>query len=166
LSAPPEAACRTSTATSGSGGCGSSRPQTDEVDDLAFAVVARDRRIERVALEVELVGKERGDDTGVTESAPVGVDDRLRSRLGGQRAVAEQGVEEAALLRLVGGEAVALLGVEDLGRQLLGGEERLPQERHVLAALPIGERGRFVHGCPHGIGDVQRAAGRRAAGAC
>jgi len=64
--------------------------------------VARDRRVEGVAPQVELAGEKGVDDPGVTEAPPVGVDDGVGRGLGGERAVAEERVEEPALLGAAG----------------------------------------------------------------
>ena len=121
-----------------------------EVDDLALAVAARYRGVERVALEIELIGEERVDDAGGVQTAPVRVHDRLGGGLRRQRPVAEQLEEEPGLLVWVGRrEALALVRAEHVRRLSLRGGEGLGEKGDVLAALPIGERGRFVHGCSH-----------------
>ena len=69
----------------------------------------RDTGGSAIAREIELAGKACRRRRPL-QAAPVGVDDRVRRRLGGQRAVAEELVEEARLLGRLGRELLAGLG--------------------------------------------------------
>ncbi len=118
-------------------------------------------------LRSKVVVEQGVDDAGRLQAAPVGVDDRLRGRLRGQGAVAEQPEEQPGLLGRLGVKALAFVGVEHVCRLALRGGERLTQKGDVLAALAVGERGRFVHGFSQrsmwGAGAAGRRLGRRVA---
>ena len=117
--------------------------QAHEVDDLALAVGAGHRRGRGVALEVEPPVEEGVEHAGRPQAPPVGVDDRLGRRLGGQRAVAEQLEEEPALLWASPTGSAALVVVEELGGRRSLGVVALHEERDVVAAFGVGE-GRWI----------------------